>query len=135
MTFDDPRYDGMLALRQTLRSFFRSAGEDLSRRRRAALRIRGGMPARGHGVGGDSQILSLQFAQTSLFEGLPPDYHERLDEVMDNRLAVSSREKMMSGVRRWSAFCASKEWDALLVQFGLLCLVIYYGNHATRERD
>ena len=26
MTFDDPRYDGMLALRQTLRSFFRSAG-------------------------------------------------------------------------------------------------------------
>ena len=72
------------------------------------------MPARGHGVGGDSQLLSLSFAQASLFDGLPPECYERLDEVLDNRLSVSSREKMMVGVRRWSAFCEEHGWEPLI---------------------
>jgi hypothetical protein len=98
--FDDPRYDGMQALRQLLKYYSSNYGGD--------------GPSRGHGVGGDAQLLSLRYSQTSLFEGLPPEYHERLDEVLDNRLALSSRDKMMTGVARWSAHCQVYGWDPLM---------------------
>ena len=71
-------------------------------------------PSRGHGVGGDAQLLSLRYSQTSLFEGLPPEYHERLDEVLDTRLAASSRDKMMTSVARWSAHCQVYGWNPLM---------------------
>lgn len=71
-------------------------------------------PSRGPGVGGDAQILSVSYDFTTIYEGLPPDVVEELDRVMDNRLAVSSRSKMMSGFNRWSSFCEDAGWSPFL---------------------
>ena len=71
-------------------------------------------PNRGPGVGGDAQILSVSYDFTTIYEGLPPDLAGELDRVMDNRLAVSSRSKMMSGFNRWSSFCEESGWSPFL---------------------
>lgn len=109
--FDRP--GSVQALRQCLKEYdsnnLRDGPSTLS-----TLRVRGGMPSRGKGVEGDAQILSVSYSQTSIYKGLPPHMETRLDEVMDNRLAPSSRDKVMSGVKRWMACCAENGWDPIL---------------------
>ena len=94
---EDP---GMAALRQLLQTY--SSNQSLDG------------PNRGVGVGGDAQLLSISYDFTTIYEGLPPELETELDEVLDNRLAVSSRAKMMSGFCRWSAFCESQGWSPFL---------------------
>ena len=94
---EDP---GMAALRQLLKTFSSNISLD--------------GPNRGVGVGGDAQLLSISYDFTTIYDGLPPDLESELDEVLDNRIAVSSRSKMMVGFRRWSAFCEEQGWSPFL---------------------
>lgn len=94
---------GMAALRQLLDGYSSNTLKD--------------GPSRGAGVGGDAQLLSISYPTTSIYEGLPPDLEDALDEVMDNRLAVSSRGKVMTAVNRWTAFCATRDWSPI-IEFG-----------------
>jgi hypothetical protein len=91
---------GMAALRQLLSSYSSNTMLD--------------GPSRGVGVGGDSQLLSISYEFTTIYDGLPPELLNLLDEVMDNRLAVSSRSKVMTGFSRWQSFCDSKGWSPLV---------------------
>ena len=56
-------------------------------------------PNRGAGVGGDAQLLSISYPTTTIWDGLPAELEEEVDEVMDNRLAESSRAKVMTSPR------------------------------------
>ena len=58
--------------------------------------------------------LSLQYTQCNITDGLPAAYSDRFDEVMDNRLAPSSRDKMMTGFRRWQAFSLDHGWSPFI---------------------
>ena len=72
-------------------------------------------PSRGPGVGGDAQLLSLSYSQCTIFDGLPIEYVDRADQILDNRLAPSSRDKMMTGYRRWAAHCEAEGWSPLIL--------------------
>ena len=71
-------------------------------------------PSRGAGVGGDAQLLSLQYSQSSIYDGLPVEYLPRLEQVLDNRLAPSSRAHVDSALKRWSVFSSKHGWEPLL---------------------
>ena len=94
---EDP---GMAALRQLLQTY--SSNSDLDG------------PNRGVGVGGDAQLLSISYEFTTIYDGLPVELGAAVDEVMDNRLAVSSRAKVMTGFGHWRSFCESRGWAPLL---------------------
>ena len=97
---DDSDGGGMRALRQLTDKYSSNTMKD--------------GPARGAGVGGDAQLLSVSYPVGSIFDGLPPEFEDRLDQIMDNRLAVSSRGKMLTGYGRWQRFCGEHNWDPLL---------------------
>jgi hypothetical protein len=71
-------------------------------------------PVSGVGVGGDAQLLSIGYTPSSIYTGLPIELMARMEELLDNRLAPSSRAHVDSAARRWSAFCAEHGWDPLL---------------------
>ena len=56
----------------------------------------------------------MQYDTCSILDGLPYDLEDRFDEVMDSRLADSSKAKMMVGFRRWEAFCETRGWSPFL---------------------
>lgn len=89
---------GMAALRQLLRSYSSNTMLD-------------GPSGRSRG---DAQVLSVSYPPGSILDGLPPELEERLSEVLDNRLAPSSRQKVISSFNRWSAFCETRRWSPLL---------------------
>ena len=72
-------------------------------------------PGRGHGVRGDAQLLSVHYDTVSLFDGLPPELEERVDEVLDFRLAPNSRRKVLTALKRWRAVCDERGWPALIL--------------------
>ena len=94
---DDP---GMAALRQLLATY-------------ASNNMLDG-PSRGVGVGGDAQLLSIPYEFTTIYDGLPPELFASVDEIMDNRLAVSSRSKVMTGFNNWRSHCESLGWEPLV---------------------
>ena len=71
-------------------------------------------PTRGAGVGGDAQVLSIPFTWTSIFDGLPPEMLDRLDEIMDMRLRPSSLRKVRAGFARWSTYADERGWPRVL---------------------
>lgn len=97
---DNDYIDAMSALRQLLRSY--------------SSNYTGDGPVRGAGVGGDAQLLSIQYPYASIYEGCPLDCLDRLDELMDNRLRPSSLRKAEHGFARWSRFAAARGWGPLL---------------------
>ena len=102
LTLSSHRDPGMAALRQLTEGY-------------SSNNLRDG-PNRGAGVGGDAQLLSISYPTTTIWDGLPAELEEEVDEVMDNRLAESSRAKVMTSVNRWSTFCASRGWSPILVR-------------------
>ena len=113
VTFGDgDRKDSMSVLRQLLDSYSSNVSKDgaLLMLTLPLLRLRGGAPARV----GDAQHLSVPYARASVFTGLPPEYMERADQIMDNRLAASSTSKMMVAYRRWETFCDTRGWCPLI---------------------
>ena len=99
VTFSDAD-PGMAALRQLLQSYSSNVSLD--------------GPNRGHGIRGDAQLLSIAYPPGSILDGLPPELEDRLSEVLDNRLAPSSRQKIMSAYSRWAAFSHDRGWSPLL---------------------
>ena len=66
-------------------------------------------------VGGSlAQQLSVPYSRANLFDGLPAEYVERVDQVLDNRLAVSSMAKIATAHKRWSAFAVEHGFPVLL---------------------
>ena len=65
------RPGSMTVLRQLLDGYSSNVNKDGAMK--VILRLRGGMPSRGAGVGGDAQLLSIAYTPASLFEGLPVD--------------------------------------------------------------
>ena len=106
------RPGSMTVLRQLLAGYSSNVNKDGAMK--VILRLRGGMPSRGAGVGGDAQLLSIAYTPASLFEGLPVELVPRLELVLDNRLAPSSRAHVVAASKRWSAFCEGYQWDPLL---------------------
>ena len=88
---------GMAALRQLLSTYSSNSEKD-------------GPSARGM----STQTLSVSYPMASIWDGLPPEFEGRVEQIMDNHLAPGSRDKMMSGFSRWSAFCAERAWSPLL---------------------
>ena len=97
---DNDYVDAMKALRQLLKSY--------------KSNYTGDGPVRGAGVGGDAQLLSIQYPYTTIFDGCPADLVDRLDEVMDNRLRPGSMRKVVTGFSRWCAFADSRGWDRVM---------------------
>ena len=60
------------------------------------------------------QQLSVPYARSSIYSGLPTEYTSRVDELMDTRLAPSSMGKVMTAHRRWVTFCTVHEYPILL---------------------
>ena len=71
-------------------------------------------PSRGVGIGGDAQLVSVTYQTCSIMDGLPLECVDQFDEVMDNRLAPSSRDKMMSGFNRWQTFALERGWSPFI---------------------
>ena len=97
---DDQRGSAMHDLRQILKEY--------------SSNYTGDGPTRGAGVGGDAQVLSLHYSNCGITDGLPAEFWDRFDEVMDNRLAPSSRDKMMTGFRRWQDFSVEHGWSPFI---------------------
>jgi hypothetical protein len=115
------RRDAMSTLRHLLDSYkTRPEPEGITNRQlmqrdeKSDSTIHPGMPNRGAGIGGDAQLLSISYPYATIYQGLPPQLIERLDEVMDNRLAPSSRSRVMTGYNRWKVFCDANAWDPLI---------------------
>ena len=67
-------------------------------------------------VGGSlAQQLSVPYARANLFDGLPVEYMERVDQVLDNRLAASSMAKIATAHKRLAAWVVSMMDDTALV--------------------
>ena len=96
--FDRP--GSLAALRQLLESY-------------SSNTLRDG-PARGVGVGGDAQLLSIAYTPSSIYAGMPVESMARLEEILDNRLAPSSRAHVDAAAKRWVAHCVAQGWDPLL---------------------
>jgi hypothetical protein len=94
---DDP---GMAALRQLLQSYSSNSLFD--------------GPSRGVGVGGDAQLLSISYDFCTIYDGLPPELFSTVDRIMDNRLAVSSRAKVLTGFNNWRTFVEQRGWEPLV---------------------
>lgn len=98
--FSQDPVDAMVALRQSSKYY--------------SSNYTGDGPARGPGVGGDAQLLSLQYTSASIFDGLLPEYMEMADVVFDQRLAPSSMSRVMTAYRRWEAFAESHDLPVLI---------------------
>ena len=61
-----------------------------------------------------SFISSVPYSRASLFQGLPLEWENKLEELLDNRLATSSWNTVSSGVRRWRAVAATHGWPAVI---------------------
>ena len=92
--------DAMAALRQLLDTY-------------SSNNLKDG-PNRGHGIGGDAQLISISYPYSTIYQGLPPEFERRVDEIMDTRLAPGSKSKMMTGFNRWQAFAEARGWSPLI---------------------
>lgn len=110
VTFDrSSDANDLRALRQLLRTY--SSNVDLDGA--SASRASGGL-------GGIAQLLSVSYPPSSIWDGLPLDEVERVEEVMDNRLKTNSKRKIMTAYRKWEAHCEERGWDLLLTT-GMAC--------------
>ena len=47
------------------------------------------------------QETSIQYSRTDLYNGLPHRLAERVDEILDSRLAVSSQRSISAALAQW----------------------------------
>jgi hypothetical protein len=94
------RPGSMAALRQILDTYSSNCSKD--------------GPSRGVGVGGDAQLLSIAYTPSSIYTGLPVERMGRLEEILDNRLAPSSRAHVDAAAKRWAAHSLEQGWEPLL---------------------
>jgi hypothetical protein len=101
VTFVESTYgDAMSALRQLLKEYRSNDNGD--------------GPAR-NGSRNDAQVLSVPHSFASIYDGLLPEYQDRVDELMDNRLRPSSMRKVITSFKKWEQFCYLHDWDPLIL--------------------
>ena len=77
----------------------------------AMMGLAGAAPRDGY----SSQVASVQYPRASLFEGLPVDLLEHVDELMSNRLAPSSMATVNIAFERyWTPLAEEHGWPVIL---------------------
>jgi hypothetical protein len=75
------------------------------------LGVAGAAPRDGY----SSQVATVQYPRASLYEGLPVDFFESVDELMQNRLAPSSMAKVdIAFERYWKPVAEENGWDEII---------------------
>jgi hypothetical protein len=65
--------------------------------------------------GYSAQVSTVQYPRASLYEGLPVDFFETVDELMHNRLAPGSMLKVNIAFERyWKPVAAANGWDEII---------------------
>lgn len=75
--------------------------------------LRGG--AAGARDGASAQLLSVPYPRASMYTGLPVELLDRLDEVIDNRLAPSSMRTLNAAMALWRPLVAHHGWPVVIV--------------------
>ena len=79
-----------------------------------APRLRGGGGPGTRRAGSQTQRDSVQYPRCSIFDGLPIEHVQRVEDMMDNRLAPSSMSRVMTSLRKWDDYCESRGWPTLM---------------------
>ena len=75
------------------------------------LGVAGAAPRDGY----SAQVSTVQYPRASLYEGLPVDFFETVDELMHNRLTPSSMLKVdIAFERYWKPVAAENGWDEII---------------------
>jgi hypothetical protein len=75
------------------------------------LGVAGAAPRDGY----SAQVSTVQYPRASLYEGLPVDFFETVDELMHNRLTPSSMLKVdIAFERYWKPVAAANGWDEII---------------------
>ena len=75
------------------------------------LGVAGAAPRDGY----SAQVSTVQYPRASLYEGLPVDFFEAVDELMHNRLAPGSMLKVdIAFTRYWKPVAAANGWDEII---------------------
>eukprot|EP00900_Chrysochromulina_parva_P016661 jgi/Chrpa1/24997/Chrysochromulina_OHIO_Genome00025755-RA len=75
------------------------------------LGVAGATPRDGY----SAQVSTVQYPRASLYEGLPVDFFETVDELMHNRLSPSSMLKVNIAFERyWKPVAAANGWDEII---------------------
>ena len=75
------------------------------------LSLAGAAPRDGY----SAQVATVQYPRASLYEGLPVDLFEEVDELMHNRLAPGSMAKVdIAFERYWKPVAAEHGWDEII---------------------
>jgi hypothetical protein len=75
------------------------------------LGVAGAAPRDGY----SAQVSTVQYPRASLYEGLPVDLFETVDELMHNRLAPGSMLKVdIAFERYWKPLAAAHGWDEII---------------------
>jgi hypothetical protein len=59
-------------------------------------------------------VIAVAFPRASIYDGLPSELHEFVDELMDNRLKASSLRTVSAARSHWDAACAKYGWSSVL---------------------
>lgn len=78
------------------------------------LGMLGSADATGRGAGLSRLDASVQYARTSIYNGMRSDYCERLDRLLDNRLAPSSMRTVERAVELWKEVAANMGYDYII---------------------
>ena len=79
-----------------------------------APRLRGGGGPGTRRTTNQSQRDSVQYPRCSIFDGLPIDHVQRVEDMLDNRLAPTSMSKVMTSLHKWDEYCESRGWPTLM---------------------
>jgi hypothetical protein len=75
------------------------------------LGVAGAAPRDGY----SAQVSTVQYPRASLYEGLPVDFFDAVDELMHNRLTPSSMLKVdIAFERYWKPVAAANGWDEII---------------------
>ena len=66
-------------------------------------------------LAGIAQQVSISYPPSSIWDGLPMDEVERVEEVLDHRLRPNSRRRVMTAYRSWNRHCELHGWNPLLL--------------------
>ena len=115
---DNPARDSSRSLRAYLRALDSDSEDvfegDSKRSSKPRPRFRGGGGAGTRRAGNHTQRDSVQYPRASIFDGLPIDCVQRVEDMLDHRLAPGSLSRVYTALRKWDPFCAERGWPTLM---------------------
>ena len=68
-----------------------------------------------HGNGDVVQaVVAASYVRSSIYAGLPDEVVPQVEQIMDNRLATSSWQKLTTALKSWRAFAALHGWETII---------------------